>query len=71
MSKDKKVKEGKVVNVYAHPVTGEGFEGRAVVQEIERPDEGDGLSLCWVLFQDDDFECLRTINEENAAASDD
>jgi len=57
---------GEVVQVYQKPVSGEEPEGRAVLLEMVREDEGDGLSMWYVRFVRDRFTALRTINAYNA-----
>jgi len=59
---------GQTVNIYQKPLTGEKYEGRAMLVEQYRPDEGDGLSMWIVQFDGDDGTYLRTVNEANAKA---
>jgi len=62
-----KLEPGMIVKIFQKPVEGRRFEGNAKLVEQTHPDEGDGLSLWWVEFQDElGHEYLRTINTANA-----
>lgn len=57
------MQEGDKVQVYQNPVTRQNPEGEAKLVRLYRPDEGDGLSMWWVEFDDEPGqEYMRTIN---------
>jgi hypothetical protein len=54
---------GDKVPVYQDPITRQDLEGEAQLVELYRPDEGDGLSMWWVEFDDEPGQTyMRTIN---------
>ena len=59
------MKAGDKIKIYGKPVTREDFEGDATLIEEYLPDEGDGLSM-WVVTFDDSpgVQYLRTIYKE-------
>lgn len=47
------MKKGDKIKIYQKPLTFEGFEGEATLVAECRPDEGDGLSMWEVEFDDE------------------
>lgn len=59
------LQEGQAVSIYQDPITQKDFEGKAILVEQYRPDEGDGLSMWVVKFEDEpETEYVRTIYTE-------
>ena len=54
-----------LVSIYEDPITCAKLEGKARLIETIREDDGDGLSLWYVQF-DDENEVVRTVNSKAA-----
>jgi hypothetical protein len=57
-----KLEQGQIVEIYQDPITQADLEGKALLVEEHRPDEGDGLVMWVVEFEDEPgVEYIRTI----------
>lgn len=59
------LKPNQTVMIYEYPITKEKPEGKAKLLKLYKPDEGDGLSLWLVCFEDEpNSKYVRTVYDD-------